>query len=312
MHALPDPSVARLGVLLGDAVYAGSSRYRRIALKNLRQVFGGEWSEEEIQATARETFRNFGKSAIEFLRQSAMTAEEVRRKSGYDGREHLEAARAGGKGALLATAHFGNWEIMGARMGVDGYRINVMARPADDAGLDRYINEIREQKGCRVLSRDTSVRPILQALRNNEFVGILGDQNFSRGIFVPFFGRLAATGTGIAAFARATGAPILPAYSIRQPDDTVRMLVKPPLAVDWTDDKDGDIARVTALITADVEAMVRQYPAQWLWIHDRWKYRPPEERAAPGGTNDGQEGQGGGRTAGYGESESLLEAREGR
>ncbi len=277
-HTLPEPVAVRLGDIMGDTLFRCSARYRQVALKNLRWAFREEWTEDQIHRAARETFRNFGRSAVEFLRMPVMSDDEVRRKTEYDGKEHLLDALALGKGVLLATAHFGNWEIMGARFALDGYTLHVVSRDADDEGVNRLTNRIREKRGYHVLSRDKSVKPILAALRRNEFIGILNDQNYTTGIFVPFFGKLAATATGTATLARSTGAPVLPCYSIRQPDNTHRLLIRPPLPFERSEDKEADLAQFTARITADIEEMVRLYPTQWMWIHDRWKHRPPVER----------------------------------
>jgi KDO2-lipid IV(A) lauroyltransferase len=274
---VPLTASSRLGSALGDAFYYGSPQYRSVALSNLRWAFGNEWPEEKIVRVAREAFRNIGKSAIEFLRMPALTDSDILRLTAYEGREHLDAALARGKGCLLVTAHFGNWELMAARMSLDGYKLSVIARDADDADANRIINTIREDRGYRVFSRDGSMKPVLQALHRNEFLGILIDQNNTKGIFVPFFGKLAATATGPAALARSTGAAIVPAFSIRQPDDTHLISLQPALNLEFTEDKEADLHRATALITAVVEQAVRDHPDQWLWIHNRWKHRPPDE-----------------------------------
>lgn len=279
VHALPDPSAARFGEGLGDALLHASARYRRVAIRNLRLVFGEEWTEEQVQAAARDTFRNIGKTAVEFLRMASMSEKELRAKTFYEGREHLDAALARGKGVLYLTAHFGNWEMMGARLAQDGYPLNVVARDADDESVNRLMNGIRERWGYRVFSRSRSVKPLLQALRRNEMLAILNDQNYTTGIFVPFFGRPAATATGLASLARATGAAVVPAFCVRQPDNTHCIQIHPALPLQFTEEKDEDIYRVTALVTQEIEAMVRRYPTQWMWIHDRWKHRPPEEAA---------------------------------
>lgn len=280
VHAFPDPLAMRFGKRLGDLLYRASPRYRRVALRNLSLVFGSEWTEEQLQRTMRETFHNIGKSAVEFLRMASMSEAELRAKTFYDGREHLDAALERGKGVLYLTAHFGNWELMGARLAQDGYMLNVVARDADDADVNRMTNAIRERWGYRVFSRDKSAKPLIQALRRNEMLAILNDQNYTTGIFVPFFGRLAATASGIASLARATDAAIVPAFCIRQPDNTHRITIQPALPLELTGNKDEDLYRVTAQATRAIEEMVRRHPEQWLWIHDRWKHRPPDEAAS--------------------------------
>jgi KDO2-lipid IV(A) lauroyltransferase len=274
---VPPSASSRLGSALGDAFYFGSSRYRSVALSNLHWAFGREWTEEKIVSVARQAFRNIGKSAFEFLQMPALTEADIRGCTSYEGREYLDDALARGKGCLLITAHFGNWELMAARMTLDGYTLSVIARDADDAGANQVINSIREDRGYRVFSRDGSMKPVIQALRRNEFLGILIDQNNTKGIFVPFFGKLAATATGPAALARSTGAAVVPAFCIRQPDDTHRIRLQPALNLEFTENKEADLHRATAIITGAVEQAVRDHPDQWLWIHNRWKHRPPDE-----------------------------------
>ena len=279
VNALPDSLAMRAGDRLGDALWHASPRYRRVALRNLRQVFGSEWTEEQIQGTARQTFRNIGKSAVEFLRMASMGEDEMRRKASYDGWEYLEPAVSRGKGIILLSAHFGNWEMMCGRFTLDGHKLNIVARDADDEGVHRLTNAIRGRWGYHIFSRDKDVKAILQALRRNEMLGILSDQNYTTGIFVPFFGRPAATATGVAALARATGAAVVPVFNIRQPDDTHRITILPAMELEFTEDKEEDLYRMTAQATAVIEEMVRKHPTQWLWIHDRWKHRPPGEAA---------------------------------
>jgi KDO2-lipid IV(A) lauroyltransferase len=280
-RAVPASWASRFGASLGDVFYHASSRYRTVALENLRWAFRDEWPEERVLRTAREAFRNIGKSAVEFLRMPGLSDEDVRRLTRIEGIGHLQEGLSKGNGALLITAHFGNWELMAARFSLEGYPLSVIARDADDPGANQLINRIREGKGYRVFSRDRSVKPVMQALRRNESVGILIDQNVAvQGVFVPFFGKLAATATGPAALARSTGAAVIPCFCIRQPDESHKIVLQPPIRLEFTDNKEADLYRATASITAAVEEAVRNHPAQWFWIHNRWKRRPTEEEAA--------------------------------
>jgi KDO2-lipid IV(A) lauroyltransferase len=134
--------------------------------------------------------------------------------------------------------------------------------------------------GMTVLHRDVAVRGSLRALRGNELVAILLDQNAGDdGVFVPFFGHLASTAPGAAAFALKTGAAVLPAFGWRNPDDTHTTVVRPALPVVNTGDRDRDILANTARYTEEIEKHIRVHPEQWFWLHKRWKARPPEERA---------------------------------
>jgi KDO2-lipid IV(A) lauroyltransferase len=279
VHFLPHAAVSRLGSILGDGFYYGSPRYRSVALSNLRWAFKNEWPEDKIMRIARVAFRNIGKSAVEFLQFPTLTDADILRMTSYENEERIDAALKRGKGCIFVGAHFGNWELMTARLALDGYKVSIIVREADDAGTNRVIHRLRESRGYHAFSRKGSMKPVLQALRRNECLGILIDQNYTSGVFVPFFGKLAATATGAAALARATGAAVIPVFSIRQPDETHRIVLKPELDLTFTEDKDADLHRITALLTATVEAAVREHPEQWFWIHNRWKKRPSDEAA---------------------------------
>ena len=128
-------------------------RYRKVALGNLQRAFGNEWSEARIQETARESFRHLGVTLVEFfLREPRMTAEEVEREVRFEGQEHYEAAFKRGKGVLLITAHYGNWEMMGPRLHQAGYQVSAVSRTADDPGTEPMIEEIRTRCGLRQTS----------------------------------------------------------------------------------------------------------------------------------------------------------------
>jgi KDO2-lipid IV(A) lauroyltransferase len=268
-------SALALGAGVGAVSYHLFPRYRRVALANLTQVYGEVWDSRRIEATAREVFRNVGRTLAEFARLPATPPEEIERLLHFDGLEHLDAALAHGRGALLITAHFGNWELMGARVVQHGYKLNVIARPSRDPALNRTVNAIRERAGYRVIERSRALRPVLECLRRNESLALLMDQNaLTSNVWVPFFGRPAATNTGAAVLARRTGAPLVPAFDHRLPDGTHVGRVYPPICLEPTEDQERDIRDATAHLTQLVEREVRGDPAQWLWLHNRWKHQP--------------------------------------
>jgi len=193
------------------------------------------------------------------------------------GEEHLQWCVQQGKGTLIITAHYGNWEIAARYLTqCKGYVLNVVARDADDSATTLLVNRIREQGGYRVFPRGQAVRAVLQALKRNELVAMLPDQN-AGDVFVPFFGRLAGTVAGPALLALRSGAPILPVFCTRQPDNTYLFEMLPPFVVQPSGDKERDVTETMAHITALIEQQVRKHPSQWLWLHNRWKTRPPEE-----------------------------------
>jgi len=271
----------RMGAGLGAAMRWLSPRHYRIVMTNLRLAFGGEKSDPELAAIAAGCYRHLGKCLMEFVRLPAMRAQEIRRVTCYQGREHLDAALSAGKGVILLTAHLGNWEMVGARIAADGYPLNVVARAQRDDRLTEYIRRTREVAGMRVLHREESVRACLKALRNNELVGILLDQNAGdEGIFVEFLGHLASTAPGAAAFALRTGAAVVPTFGRRNLDDTHTIFFGEPVPLIRTGDLKQDILANTARYTSIIEQHIRAQPEQWFWLHKRWKSRPAEERPA--------------------------------
>jgi len=276
---LPAGSARRLGAGLGTFMRYLSPRHYRIVLTNLRLAFGGEKEERELGRIARACYQHLGKCLMEFIRLPAMSAEEVKRTTCYEGKEHLDQALAAGRGVILLTGHLGNWELVGARIAADGYPLSVIARAQRDDRLSDYIHDTRQQTGMRVLHREESVRASLRALRSNELVGILLDQNAGdEGIFVDFFGHLASTAPGAAAFALRTGAVVVPTFGRRNPDDTHTIVVQEAVPLIRTGDLKQDIAANTAHYTKLIEQQIRRQPEQWFWLHKRWKSRPPEER----------------------------------
>jgi KDO2-lipid IV(A) lauroyltransferase len=271
-----------MGRALGMAAFHGMKRYRLVARANLHRAYGHEWSEARIENVARESFRHLGITLVEFfLRQPRMTGEEIDREIRFEGREHYEAAFERGKGVILITAHYGNWEFMGPRLFRAGYRVSGVSRTADDPGLEQMIASIRTRWGLSQIPRRQAARQGLAALRRNEILAILLDQNTAEGgVFVPFFGYPASTATGPAVFALKTGAAIVPTFCIREADGTHRMKAWPPIIPTSTGDRAADVLRLTAEITQSIEVQIRERPELWCWLHNRWKLQPTEPAAA--------------------------------
>ncbi len=275
-HSLPERAGHRLGEAIGTAMRLISPRHWGIVMANLRLAFGCERTEQELAAIARACYRHLGKCLMEFIRLPAMNADEIRRVAEFRGREHLDAALARGRGVILLTAHLGNWEMVGARIAADGYPLNVIARAQRDDRLTDYVRKTREVAGMRVLHREVAVGRSLRALRRNELVGILLDQNAGQdGVFVDFFGRLASTAPGAAAFALQTDAAVLPTFGWRISDNSHIVQIGPPLSLLRTGDRDQDLLLNTARYTKVIETAIRVHPEQWFWLHKRWKSRPP-------------------------------------
>lgn len=267
-------SVRAIGNTLGSLFYTVSSRYRNVALRNLRAAFGDQKSEAEIRKVAKSVFRHFARGAVEFFFLLSLSREQIDAMIDLEGVEHLDAALEQGNGCIVITAHYGNWELLARKLVIKGYKANVIARDSDDPGMTGIATRIRESGGYRVFDKDQPLIGAMRALRKNEVLGILPDQNESNGIFVDFFGRPVATATGPAVFALRSGAPLVPMFAPRMPDGRYKATVYPRIEFVPTGDEEKDIQDLTALINQAIEREVRSNPGQWLWLHDRWKMSP--------------------------------------
>ena len=250
-------------------------RYRVMADKNLKIAYGDRMTAAERNELTRRVFRHFAHAISDFLKAPSMTPEQVKALVKVDSFAPMDDLLARGKGLIFITAHIGNWELLARRAAIHGTHITVVARQGDDPAFNALTDHIRESGGYSVHPRGDSPRALLKVLRSNAVIGILPDQK-SDDVFVPFFGQLAGTVAGPAVLALKTGAAILPVFCIRQPDGTYQTIHLPEIDTHSTDNQEADIWRITADITAAVESIVRQYPDQWLWLHDRWKMPPPE------------------------------------
>ncbi len=266
---LPMGLAIRLGAGVGLLGYALVGRYRRVAIANLQRAFP-EWSPAQVRATAKRVFRNFGVSLAEFLKAPSMSREAIAKRIEVVGLEHLDSAFRQGKGVLLITGHFGNWELMARYLCLLGYPIWVIARDTDDPATTELVTMVRERSGYKVIPRGKAVHRVLRVLRQNEAVGILPDQN-AGDVFVEFFGQKAGSVAGPAVFHLRTGAPLVPLFNVRLPGDYHRIEILPPMQFEPSENLQADSQRIMQALHDVLETYVRRYPDQWLWLHDRWK-----------------------------------------
>ncbi len=262
-----------LGRMLGLLYFSCIKSHRTRAIANLCRAFPS-LTAREATILARQVCINFGKSALEFLRIPSMTPEEIRQRVIFIGEEHLRAAFESGRGVLLITAHFSNWELMGSRLLLEGYPLDVIARNSELPSTTAIINSIRESSGMRVFARG-DLLPAIRVLKENRMLAILPDQHDMDGIFVDFFGHPSKTAIGPAAIALRTGAMLLPVFTYRQPDETIHVVFQPPFAAQPTGNKDEDVRALTQRLTTIIEEAIREAPDQWMWFHHRWKSQPP-------------------------------------
>lgn len=264
--------------ILAALSYAFWPRLRRAGLFNLRIAFP-EWSDKQRQKVLWGEFRNLGRMLADFAHFPQLNRANIEQLIIYDGFENYDEARRKGRGIIFLTAHFGNWELGSFAHGVYGYPCNFVVREMDNPLIDELINRYRCGSGGRAIEKKEFARQVLKAFERNEAVGILMDQNMlaGEGIFVDFFGLPASTTTGPARVARRTGAPVILGLVIW--DSKLKKYRLRFDHVDWIkcEDPEEEIAVNTADFTRRIEEYIRRYPDQWLWVHRRWKTRPPGE-----------------------------------
>ena len=287
LNLIPLPSKIWLLEGLGRLVYVLDARHRRIALRNLALAFKDKDFKEREQI-ARSVFQNLGRILAEFTYIPRLNKQNVGQHVTVDGLENFRRAYAKGRGVLVFTAHFGNWEWMAASFPlIVGQRCYVMVRPLDNRFLDGFVERLRTWTGNQTIPKQKAMGRLLRLLRNKEIVGILLDQNMAwqEGVFVNFFGELACTNMGMTSLALKTGAPVVPTFNIRQEDGSYRVVFEPEVSLIQTGDKDQDVQKNTELFTRIIERYVRNYPDHWLWLHQRWKTRPWQARRMKGEKN---------------------------
>jgi KDO2-lipid IV(A) lauroyltransferase len=256
-----------MGARLGRLLYRLSSKHRNRCQSNLKLAFP-ELSDADRTALSIRVFEHFGIAATDFLRTGSRTDTEVLENMEDCGFEVLEEAKAQGKGVLLLSGHFGNWERLAHYSALRGIPFSVVARDADDAGVQRTVEEMRTKAGMEVFSRGDAARAILGALKHGKVVGLLPDQN-SEECFIPLFGKPAGTVLGPAVLHLRTGAPIVCFFCPRVGPGKYRAMIFP-----LPEPEEGFESPREAIMAAfhkALEGVVREYPEQWLWFHDRWK-----------------------------------------
>ena len=274
---LPRHLARSAGASIAVIAYASLGRLRCVGLRNLKLAFPTMSATERAQILRLE-YRSLGWLLAEFCQMSSYTPAFAGRFIRYEGLEHYLAARDRGQGVLVLTGHLGAWELSSFYHSLAGYPMGMVIRRLDNPLVDRMVNRIRCQHGNRVLHKDDFARGLLAAMRAGETVGILMDTNMTppQGLFVPFFGIPACTASGLARVALKTGAAVLPGFLLWEESERQYVLhFYPEVALAKAGDAEADAAENTAHFNAVLEDLIRQYPSQWLWMHRRWKTRPP-------------------------------------
>src|SRR6202047_2572025 len=273
--------VARLvGEIFAAVAYALLPPLRRTAMFNLSLAYP-DWTEAHRKRVIRRMIQQIGWMAAEFSQFPRYTRANIEKIVVLDGFENFDLARRRGKGVLFLTGHMSAWELAPFAQALYNHPLHFLVRPIANRRVDALINRYRCLSGNQPIEKNKSARPILRILADGGTVGILSDHNtaLEASVFVDFFGIPASTTSGLARIALRTDAAVVPGFlSWDSARRKYRLRFEPAIQLERTGDEDVDVRQNTVRFTKTIEDYVRTYPDQWLWVHKRWKTRPPGER----------------------------------
>ena len=274
IYLLPLRAGLIIAAFLGRVVFGLVPKYRDLAISNLKLAFPDK-DGLEIKRIAVRVFENIGKIGVELINFPKINKSNLDRFVTVENIGVFDQAMKKGKGLIVLTAHFGNWELLAMTIRLKGYPGAAVGRKLYFHKFDRFLNQLRKSGLVNVIDRTESPRRFLKVLRANEVLGMLADQDVDsvEGVFVNFFGRSAYTPIGPAVLASVSGAQLVPVFIVRE-GFKHRFIVEEPIELTDTGNKEADILANTQKWSNVVEAYIRKYPDQWVWMHRRWKTRP--------------------------------------
>lgn len=278
---MPPRMAYGIGRSFGKFAYLLAGDLRRTGAINLRLAFP-EKTDEERDALLRESFESLGRQLGLFSQMATRSREELKQLIEPVGWENLENARAErGDRLIHYTGHLGAWEMTSFGISLLGYPFTFLTRRLDNPKIEELVDGVRTKFGNKTIDKLAAARSMLKLLRSGEHaLGLLPDLNTldDEAIFVDFFGVPAATTFVIAKLAVRTNTPLVPFFAPWSEEKGKYLLIaEPPIPAECTGDEEADVRRVTIEITRRLEDQIRNFPGQWLWIHKRWKTRPPGE-----------------------------------
>jgi len=274
---LPPRAARGLGRGLGRGAFVLGVR-RRVSLDNLERALGREYDAGARRRIAAAAYEHLGTCLMEFLGLPATSAAERRARLDIEGLEHARAALAAGRGAILVSGHYGNWEVASACAAAHGLPLTFVVQPLGNRAVDRLAVEIRTRAGIEVLRRGMALRRVHRTLAANRLVCFMCDQDARRrGAFVPLFGVPASTPKGAAQLALRLQVPFIPGINRRLADGRQRMRFFAPIAPPPGASEEEGVRALLAAFNSLLEAAVREEPSQYWWAHRRWKTEPPPE-----------------------------------
>ncbi|MBN2412554.1 lysophospholipid acyltransferase family protein [candidate division KSB1 bacterium] len=263
--------------LMGSIVFRLAKREREKTIRHLTWAFGDKKTEQQIERLAKQVFLHFSTVAVDAIRMPLVLKEGIDKYVRTDNLPKLDKLLAVGKGAIIITGHFGNWELLGAYLAQCGYPLKVVGTSAYDNRLDKMIVETRNLAGYENIARGKGTREIVRHLRSKGFLGILIDQDTKvDGVFVNFFKRPAHTAVGPVVLAEKFNVPIIPVFIRLNRNLLYEIEAFDPIVCDNTGDPEKDLISNTQKCSDAYEQIISRYPSQWVWMHERWKKQPQE------------------------------------
>jgi KDO2-lipid IV(A) lauroyltransferase len=278
VQLLPLSGARWLGRMAGRFVFVIVGYRREVTLSNLRRAFP-EKTESEREQIARGAFENLGITLFELVWFPRMTREQVCASVRFDKPDLLMNAFKKGRGLLVLTAHFGNWELLGQALDVQlGLTVSGIAKTQANRLVDRSINNRRTRFGSKVIPMETSLREVIRVLRAGGAIAIVADQAAPKeNVAVEFFGTMVPTHQGPSVFSLKVGSPIVAVFAVRRADGTYDAFVTPVPSDDLDGPSDENIVELTRRHVKITEDFIRRFPDHWLWMHKRWKHVPLSE-----------------------------------
>lgn len=281
LRLLPRRTGLAIGRTAGHLVYALDARHRTITIGNVAAAFGEEKTDAEQREIARGAFRHFGSMLFELLRLGPSSWKRLSPLVELEGVERFQEARDRGNGVILVAAHFGNWELHAIVHGFLFGPIHLVARAQDNPFFNAWLEWIRRLSGNEVVYKQRALGQMRRLLKSGETVAFVIDQNVRQedAVFVDFFGRKAATTPVASWFALKTGAALVPAFCHPLPDGRYRATYEEPIDCEAYRGlpREEAVTALTQKLVSVQEEYIRRNPDRWLWMHRRWKTRPPEE-----------------------------------
>ncbi len=274
LRLLPLHTVQRIGAAAGEFVGVTLGYRRAVTLDNLRNAFP-EWDQPKLESVLRDSYRSVGTALFEFMYVPKLSSADVNKVCRVLNPEFVQSVYARGKGAVMLTAHFGNWELLALAFHTStNIPIHVIAKTQANKRVDRSVNSYRTKFGNEVVSMD-SIREMLRILRENKALGIVADQTAAKeSTPITFFGRQVPTYEGPAVLSLKTDTPLLAGFAIRQEDGSYEAHFEEVPSSDLHEFSPQNVAELTRRHVALTESVIRRHPEQWMWMHKRWKHVP--------------------------------------